>query len=571
VQLKRILPLFDWLPRYQRQDLRGDISAGLTVGVMLIPQGMAYAMLAGLPPVYGLYASITPQVVYALFGSSRRLSVAPVAMDSLLVAAGVSAIAVAGSAHFVQLAIGLALLVGVLQVVFGLVRLGFLTNLLSRPVISGFTTAAALIIGIQQLPHLTGIPLDRDNNTFVVAANFFTEMDGFHWLTLAVGLTAFALMKGVKKLVPKIPAALVAVVLGILLTLAFDWHPSGLKIVGTIPAGLPAFGLSGLTWAEWRALLPIGVTIALVAFLEAYAVGKSLEAKRKDHEVRPNQELVALGLSNAVGSLFQSFPVTGGFSRSAVNQDAGANSPLASVFSAALLVLTLVFLTTWFYYLPLAVLAAVILVAIGSLIEWRYARTLWHDSKPEFALFVLTMLGTLLAGMVAGIVTGISGSILLLLYRLAYPHIAELGRIRGHREFRNVKRFQDLQTWDNLLILRVDAAFTFINIQFIADYIKRRVFYGTGLIRTVVLDAAPVSHMDATAVQGLRDLLTELRTRGIDLVICEVIGPVRDTMQRTGLVDTIGRDHCFTDLQDAVNYLETKDPKTLKDIALQAD
>lgn len=568
--IQKILPITSWLPNYKKDDLSGDLFAGLTVGVMLIPQGMAYALIAGMPPVYGLYASIVPQLIYALLGTSRQLSVAPVAMDSLLVAAGVSVLATEGTDAYIGFAILLAFFMGLFQMLLGVARLGFITNLLSKPVISGFTSAAALIIGLNQLKYLLGVELEKSNKVYEIVWSAIQSVNQTHIITLMIGVIGIIIIKGVKRINPKIPGALLAVVFGTSLVYFMQLNESGVSIVKTIPEGLPAFRLPDFSLGQLGELVPLALTISVVAFMEAYSVSKAIEAKKRNYKVMPNQELVALGAANVVGSFFQSFPVTGGFSRSAVNYESGANTPLSSIVSAALVGLTLIFLTPLFYFLPTTILASVIMVAVAGLIDLGYARQLWRDSKLEFALLIATFLVTLNFSMVPGIVTGIVLSILILLYKLAYPHIARLGRVRGHHEFRNVKRFKDLEVWDHVMILRIDAPLTFINIQYFKEYIEDRVEESTDL-ETIILDAGPMSHMDATAANGLKELLTYLKEKNIEFLMCDLIGPVRDTLKRTGLKEILNEQNVFFDLNEAVKYVTTHQQGDYKDFALQSN
>ncbi|HEY9117639.1 MAG TPA: sulfate permease, partial [Roseivirga sp.] len=473
--VKQFFPILSWISKYRRDDLRGDVFAGITVGIMLIPQGMAYALIAGLPPVYGLYASVVPQLIYAILGTSRQLSVAPVAMDSLLVATGVSVMALEGSEAYITYAIMLALLMGIAQFTLGLIRMGFITNLLARPVISGFTSAAAIIIGLNQLKYFLGIELEKSSQVYEIIVSAVNQLNQTHIATLLLGIAGVIIIKGAKRINQKIPGALIAVIVGILLVAGLGLENKGVSIVKEVPSGLPSFMMPDLSLETIQKLLPLALTIAVVAFMEAFSVAKAIEAKRRDYKVIPNQELIALGASNIVGSLFQSFPVTGGFSRSAVNHQAGANTPLASIFSAILVAITLLFLTPLFYDLPHAILAAIIMVAVAGLIDLSYARTLWRTNKVEFGLLMATFFVTLQFSMVPGIVTGIILSILILLFKAANPHMAILGRVKGFKEYRNIKRFENLETWTEVLVLRVDAPFVFVNIQTIKDKIHGEV------------------------------------------------------------------------------------------------
>ena len=550
--LQQIFPILQWLPGYQKSQLKGDLFAGLTVGIMLVPQGMAYALIAGLPPVYGLYASIVPQLVYAIFGTSRQLSVAPVAMDSLLVAAGVSVLATEGTDAYIEFALLLAFFMGLFQFLLGVMRMGFITNLLSRPVISGFTSAAALIIGLNQLKYLLGTEIVKSNKIYEVLWNTFQQLGEVHWITLVIGIVGIVIIKFARQIHDSLPGALLAVVLGVVLVLTFNLQDAGVQIVRDIPKGLPAFTLPQFSLGRFAELIPLALTISVVAFMESYAVAKAIEARRKDHQVVANKELIGLGAANLIGSLFQSYPVTGGFSRSAVNEQSGAHTPLSSVISALLIALILLFLTPLFYYLPHAILASVIMVAVAKLIDLSYMRKLWKENKMEFGLLMATLLVTLNFSMVTGIVTGVVLAILMLLYKSAYPHIAVLGRLRGKAEFRNIRRFKDLEVWEDKLILRVDAPLSFINIQYIRDYLSEQLDQHRQ-IKEVILDSSAISYLDATAVQGLSEIMDGLEEKGIQLVLTEVVGPVRDVLFKTGLLQKIGIKNVYLTLNDALD------------------
>jgi SulP family sulfate permease len=381
MKIKNFIPILDWLPNYKPKWLQGDMSAGLTVGVMLIPQGMAYAMIAGLPPIYGLYASTVPLLIYAIFGTSRQLAVGPVAMVSLLTAAGVGAMAEGGSETYIALAIALALFVGLIQFLLGAFRLGFLVNFLSHPVISGFTSAAALIIGLSQLKHLLGVNLPGSHHVHEIIISAVEQFCSVNWYTFAIGATGIALIMLVKRYQPAIPGPLLAVVFGILAVWGLGLTEAGVKIVGEVPSGLPAFSVPQFGLETIQSLAPIALAIALVSFMESIAVAKAIQAKHRDYKVDANQELIGLGLANIGGAFFQSYTTTGGFSRTAVNDQAGAKTGLAAIISAVLIVLTLLFLTPLFYYLPNAILASVIMVAVFGLIDWKEAVHLWHSNR----------------------------------------------------------------------------------------------------------------------------------------------------------------------------------------------
>ena len=333
--IKSAVPAFDWIPNYKKENLKGDLTAGLTVGVMLVPQGMAYAMLAGLPPIIGLYASIIPVIVYALLGTSNQLAVGPVAIVSLMTAAGVGTLANGSVEAYVMYAVLLSLMVGGMQLAMGLGRFGFLVNFLSHPVISGFTSAAALIIGFSQLKHLLGVDIPRSHHIHEILLNAYKQIANVELTTLLIGIASVALLMWLKKVKPMFPGALLVVALSTLVVWFFGLNESGVKIVGEVPAGLPSLSLPALDWNAMSQLLPTAIAISMVGFMESISVAKAF-ARRNRYDVNPNKELIALGAANIAGSLFKGYPVTGGFSRTAVNGQAGAKTPLASMITAAL-------------------------------------------------------------------------------------------------------------------------------------------------------------------------------------------------------------------------------------------
>jgi sulfate permease, SulP family len=570
--LKQLFPILSWLPKYSKKDLFDDLPAGITVGIMLIPQGMAYALIAGLPIEYGLYASLAPQIIYAITGTSRQLSVGPVAMDSLLVAAGLSAIAAIGSDRYVELAIGLALMMGCIQLLLGLLRAGFLVNFLSRPIISGFTSAAALIIGLNQISNLFGIEIPRNNqiqNFFYSTSENFSEI---HIATLAIGLVAAALIILLSKYRNKIkiPATLIVVVLGILVVFGLELDQAGVAIVGVIPDGLPNFHVPTLNADDFYDLLPIAITLALIAFMEAYSVAKSIEEKH-DYIIDANQELRALGLSNIIGSLFQSYPTTGGFSRSAVNDNAGAVTPMASLIAASLIALTLLFLTPIFYFLPKAVLAAIIIVSVVGLIDIKLPISLWKSHKVEALLLFVTFIVTSTVGMTEGIASGVSLSIIVLVYRQMRPHFAELGEIAG--VYRNINRFPEAKIRDGLLIVRFDSALHFANHRFMLSSLEDVIAKRDDNIETIILCAEAIGYIDASGIAALENIIDDLEERGICFRLAAAIGPVRDVIESSHLISRIGKTRCFTSIENAVEdiYKPGSIDEGLRNVATQVD
>ncbi|MGA9238681.1 SulP family inorganic anion transporter [Robiginitalea sp.] len=561
--LKRYFPILDWLPGYQKQWLSGDLSAGITVGIMLVPQGMAYAMIAGLPPVFGLYAALVPQIVYALMGTSRQLAVGPVAMDSLLVASGLGALALSGIEEYIAMALFLALFMGGIQLLFGLLKMGFLVNFLSKPVISGFTSAAAIIIGLSQLKHLLGTDIEGSSQIHILLSNAFKTLGDTNLFTLGLGIAAIIVIRTLKKINRKIPGALVAVVLGVLAVYFLELSSSGVRIVGEVPDGLPGLTLPALDTARISELFPIALTLALIAFMEAISVAKAVEEKRGENHVKANQELIALGASNIVGSLFQSYPTTGGFSRTAVNDQAGANTGLASLISSAVVGLTLLFLTPAFYYLPNAVLAAIIMVAVFGLIDLKYPARLWKNRKDEFALLVITFLLTLGLGIKEGILLGVLASLLLLVYRTSKPHIAILGRIRDTPHFRNLDRFAtDTDNPEEFLILRFDGQLFFGNKDYFRAQLQKQIEKKGEGLEYVILNAEAVNYIDSTAVFMLRSLVADLKKENIRFAVAGAIGPTRDILYTSGLIEDIGPENLFSNTNEAFTHLRMRSERS---------
>lgn len=559
MKLKHVIPILSWLPSYKKEWLRADISAGLTVGIMLIPQGMAYAMIAGLPPIHGLYAAMIPILVYAIFGTSRQLAVGPVAMDSLLVAAGVSQFAEMGTENYLQLAILLALMVGSIQFIFGIAKLGFIVNFLSKPVISGFTSAAALIIGLSQLQHLLGIDIPRSNFIYDIIAFALNNLHLISYETLFIGTLGIILIILVKRIHRAIPGPLIAVVFGILIVWLGGVNEQQVNIVGTVPSGLPTFAAPTISSEQIVSLIPVAITIALVGFMESIAVSKAVQARHKDYDLVPNQELIGIGLANVGGAFFQGFPITGGFSRTAVNDQAGAKTGLASIISAVLLALTLLFLTSLFYYLPKAILASVIMVAVFRLINYKVAVNLWKSKRDDFYMLLATFLGTLTLGIEEGILIGVALSLGMVIYRSSYPHIAVLGRVPGSIQYRNISRFDDVEERKDVLIIRLDAQLYFANISYFLDFIDHKVEEKGKDLQLVVLDFAAINDIDASAIEALEEHWRLYRSNNIYLYFAGVKGPVRDTMTKSGFLDNIGKEHFFTHIEDSISYFDLKD------------
>lgn len=551
--LYRWIPALGWMSQYQRQDLRGDLIAGITVAMMLIPQAMSYALLAGLPPYIGLYASVLPLLVYTLFGTSRQLAVGPVAMVALLVASGVGAIAEVGSERYIMLAVLLSLMVGVIQFAMGTFRLGFITNFLSHPVISGFTSAAALIIGFSQLKHIVGLPLPRTENIAETLWLTLSQFSQINPATLAIGGGGIVLLLVLKRINPLMPGAMIAVVVSTLAVWLFDLDTrAGVAVVGAVPAGFPEFAAPAFSLADLSDLLPIAITISIVGFMESIAVAQKI-ATQKRYEIDADRELVGLGLANLVGAFFKAMPVTGGFSRTAVNNNAGANTGLASIVTAVLIGIALLVLTPLFYYIPNAILGSVIMVAVFGLIDTHEVKHLWQVKRDDLGLLVFTFLATLILGVKTGIFLAVGLSMLWFVIKTTRPHYAVLGRLPGTDVYRNIKRHPDATVTDHVLAIRFDAQFYYGNVSFLKDILKRaEQKMDTTPLKAVVLDACSINQLDSSADTALHQLLRDYRMRGIDLFIANVKGPVMDVMRRSGFVSALGEDHFLLTTHEAV-------------------
>lgn len=556
--VRKYLPIIDTLREYRPAFLQGDIIAGIIVAVMLIPQGMAYAVLAGLPPVYGLYASLVPLVIYALFGTSNQLAVGPVAMVSLLVYAGVGQLAEVGSPDFIRLALLTALGVGIVQFLMGVFKAGFLVNFFSHPVLSGFVSAAAIIIGLSQLGNLLGLSIDKSMPVYELPGYLFQNISNANPITAGLGIGAIALMIGLKKISKKIPGALVAVAVGIVLTVAFNWAEQGVGIVGEIPSGLPTFSVFDFQWSEVESLLPVILTIALIGYMESIAVAKNI-ASREGYKVKPNNELLGLGLANIVGAFFQAYPTTGGLSRTAVNYQAGAKTILASLFTVVLIVITVLFFTPVFYYLPMTILASIVMLAVASLFDFKEMKHLWHTDRKDFALLMFTFAITLFVGIKEGIIAGVLISLLVIIYKIAKPHSTELGRLGDTHVFRNIGRYPKAQVDDRFLLIRFDAPLYFANVEAFEEAIHSRLDERDTPPELLVLDASSINMIDSTGVLTLQEMMEYLDERGIKFYLVGAIGPLRDKLNRAGLLSEDKEWSHFFDMQDAITYFEKED------------
>ncbi|MDG2491494.1 MAG: sulfate permease [Flavobacteriaceae bacterium] len=550
--MKSFFPILQWLPKYRKEMLFGDAISGITAGILAIAQGMAYAMIAGLPPVFGLYAAMTPQIIYVLLGTSRQLSIGPVAMDSLIVAAGISAIGIVGIEEYILAAVFLAFFVGIIQVILGVLKLGFLANFLSKPVLNGFTSAAALIIGLSQLKHLLRVDMQQTNKIHILFQEVILNFSETHFLSLGLGLVGIILIKVFQKINKKIPAILIVVILGTIVMYFTQWHLQGIKIVGEIPVGLPKIGMPKLDKQLIIDLFPVAITLAVVGFTEAISIAKAIEEKHTDYQVDPNQELIAVGSGNIIGSFVQSYPTTASFSRSAIQDQGGAKSGIASLFSAALVLLTLLFLTPLFYHLPIPILAAIIMVSIFGLIDIKYPRQLWKKNRDECLAFLITFIITMTVGIPQGIVIGVLLSLLTMIFRTSKPHIAILGKIKNTEYYKNVNRFEEDITVDKrILIFRFDAQLFFGNQDYFKKELLKQVAIKGAELELIIINAEAINYIDSSALNMLEKVCTDLRETKI--MITGAIGPIRDIIFNHKLITIIGTDNLFINTSEAVN------------------
>jgi SulP family sulfate permease len=549
----KIFPFLEWIVNYKRKDLRGDISGGVIVAIMLVPQGMAYAMLAGLPPVIGLYASTIPLFVYALLGSSRHLAVGPVAMMSILVYAACSSLAEPGSAEYMKYVLLLAFMVGILQLILGIFRMGFIINFVSHAAISGFTFGAAVVIFLSQLKHLLGIKLSGSHSTFPLVIEAVRRIGETNPVALGIGITSIVILLIFKKKFPRFPAPLLLVLGGALCTYFFKLDQAGLGIVGNVPRGLPDFSIPDFDWKIAISLFPTALTLLFVGFMESIAVAE-LIASREKYKVVPNQEFIGLGMANIAASFFSGYPVTGGFSRTAVNYEAGTKTGLASFITAILVILTLLILTPLFYYLPNAVLAAIITVAVLGLIRIREAIHLFQIKKTDGFTLVLTFILVLVLGIEKGIIAGVIFSLVLFIWRSSHPHMAELGFLEKEGVFRNIKRYPGAKTFPEVLILRIDASLYFANMAFIEDFLRHRIEDHPDL-KWIVFDMEGVNDIDAVAVSVLEEMMEQYKTRGIRFLYASMKGPVRDLVKRAGWHEKYGESFQYLSIQKALDRI----------------
>ncbi len=549
--LARYLPIFDWGRTYNGTVLTNDLVAALIVTIMLIPQSLAYAMLAGLPPEIGLYASILPIIAYALFGTSRTLAVGPVAVISLMTLTAASNIAPPGSPQFIAAALILALLSGLMLIAMGVLRLGFLANLLSHPVVSGFITASGIIIATSQLKSLLGVPAKGEALPELVST-LAENIGATNVPTLVIGVSATAFLfwvrKGLKPLLVRLglkarladlvakAGPIVAVAASTIAVIAFDLEAQGVKVVGAIPQSLPPFTVPLFDAQLWQRLAVPALLLSIIGFVESVSVAQTLAAKKRQRVV-PNQELIGLGAANVAASFTGGYPVTGGFARSVVNFDAGAETPAAGAFTAIGILIAALFLTPLLASLPIATLAATIIVAVLSLVDFKTPQAVWNYSKPDFAAMFATIAVTLLVGVEPGVIAGVALSLALFLWRSSRPHAAIVGRVPETEHFRNVLRHK-VFTDPRILTIRIDESLTYLNARWLEEFVLEEVAAQPSL-KHLILMCSAVNAIDASALESIEAINHRLSDGGIMLHLSEVKGPVMDALERSHFLDEL--------------------------------
>lgn len=554
INLSSVFPLAETLKHYDKKDFQADLYTGLTVGVLLIPQGMAYAMLAGMPPIYGLYAGLIPPVIYALFGSSPHLSVGPVAISSILLLAGVSRLAEVGSEHYISLVITAGLLIGVLELGMSVFKMGFFVNFISYPVIAGFTSAASIIIIITQLDDILGIQIPRFTHAYDTLLYAIQNLPYTHLLTLLIfGVSTGAILL-IKRLGRFLPSALIVMAVATLLCYVFQLDQYGVAIIGSVPAGLPKWVWPDLSMSTIISLMPTVFTLLTIGIVASMSMAKAIETKHEYYDVQPDKELLGLGMAKIVGSFFQALPTDGSFSRSSIVSDSGGRTVMSSVIAAALVAISLMFFTVLLHYLPLAVLSAVIVVAVVGLFEYRQAISLWRTHRSDFLMMLTTFVVTLSVGIMEGVACGVMLSISVMLYRSTHPSVVELGRIKDSTRYRNLDRHEGAIKRSDIAIVRFDEQLYFANASFFKDSIKQCVKrHDRKKLKHVILDSSNIHSIDSTGIRVLKEVEQDLAQQNITLHLSNVIGPVRDILYKSNLLNEPDKHHMS--VHEAVQFI----------------
>ena len=552
--LTSLIPSLHWMKSYRTSYLKHDGVAGITTAIMLIPQGMAYALLAGLEPIMGLYASTLPLIAYALLGTSRQLSVGPMAMSSLLMASSIQMLSkgeMIGADKLLLFAFLITLTVGGIQLLLGIFRLGGLVNLLSHPVVTGFTAAAALVIASSQLQHLVQIKELGGKAPYEQVIYLLQHLSDIHTPTIILSVISILSLVLIKKYAPKLPSAIIVVIVSMILAYAFKFDQWHITLLGEIPSGLPSISIpNGFAINDIMQIVPGCIAIALVAFMESIS-GAKVYARQNKYTLSPSQELIALGSSNIAASVVQGCVVGGALSRTAVNADAGAKTPMANIITALIIAFTLAYMTAPFAFLATPVLAAMIVVAVVSLIDFEEFKHLWKVKHDDFIICCLTFLATLFLSVTTGILVGVLASLLWLVFSTTRPDISVLGKLPNTNSYRSISHFEEVETYDRILIMRMDAQFFFGNVAYLKDALYDHLHETPDAV-ALVLDASSMNALDSTASDAFVGLIKDLRQQGVEIMISHVKGSVIEVMRKSGLIDILGKGHMYYEVHDAV-------------------
>lgn len=549
--LLKYLPILQTLKEYDAQKLKADLISGSTVGIVLIPQGMAYAVIAGLPPIYGLYAGLVPLFIYPLLGTSRHISIGPVAIDMLILAAGLGFLVGDDITQKVGLAIMTAFLTGVFQILMAFFKLGFVFNLFSRPVISGFTIAAPIIIIASQLGTLLKVEVPNTQYIHEIIYQVGQQLSQVHYPTLGLSVFFILFLVLMRRYYSKLPESVLLVAITILVVSFISVSQWGIEQVGSIPSGLPQFTLHSLNIDTIKQLAPNALTLALIQFMTVASLSKSF-ARKHGYTVNPNRELLAVGSSNVVGSFFQSLPVSSSFTRSAIAEQSGCETSINNIFAGILVLFTLLFLTPLFEVLPLPLLAAIIVVSVSNLVDIKELRFLIKTKRRDAFVAFITFAGVLVIGIQEGILIGLVTSVLALLLKMSKPTVAELGLMPDTRDFKNKQRFSEAQIIPGVLILRVDAPFSFVNAEFFKNYILNKSMNGNDAPKYVIIDGTTIGDLDVSAMDSLLMIIETLNKQGIELYISGLIGPVRDVLRKSDISTFVKSNRFFNTVHDGV-------------------
>lgn len=549
MQASKLIPIIDWLPRYPRVNLRGDVIAGVALAGLLVPESMGYAEIAGLPPQAGLYATAFGLLAYAIFGSSRQLAVSPTSASSAILAATLAPLAVANPQKFAALASAVAVVLGVLFLVAGILKLGFISDFISKPVLKGFVFGIALNIIIKQLPKVLGIE-HGSGHAYQQLWHTLTHVTQSNLWTIAAGTSALAVLFLVDRYMPRVPGALVVLVAGIAASRLLQLHAHGVEIVGAIPAGLPRPGMPLLTWSDWLQAAPAAVGLVLVLFAESMGAARTFAGKN-GYDVDPNQELRALGFANLTSGIFRGMQVGGGTSGTAANDSNGAKSEFSSIAASATVFVVLLFLTGWFYNLPEAILAAIVIHAVWHLLDYKALLRFRRISSAEFRQGAVAVIGVLAFDILDGLVLAMILSLIALMRFLSMPQVVVLGRLPTG-EFVDIARHPEAGQFPGVLLLRVDRIWFFANADGIREHIKELINHAPQPLKAVVVNLAPVPLVDVTATDALAQLHASSVKHGRRMVLAAVRDPVRDALERASLLREIGEENVFRNMENAV-------------------